>query len=391
MYPRSYWLRRIRQAWQRRSVIWLKGVRRVGKTVLAQSLPDIEYFDCELPRVRRNMAEPEAFLRALRGQAIVLDEIHRLDNPAELLKIAADHFPDTHVLATGSSSLSASARFGDTLTGRKEEIWLTPMVLADLADFGSADLDRRLLRGGLPSFFLAGELPERDFQEWMDGYWSKDILELFRLRERHAFLRFVELMLLNSGGMFEATRYARPCEVSRTTIANYLQVMESTFVAHVIRPYAERRRSEIVSAPKVYAFDTGFVAYFRGWQSLRPEDRGALWEHLVLNELQAHLPAGARVAYWRSKHGNEVDFVVLRRGQPPAAIECKWSHDRFESRNLRVFRAHYPEGENYLVAHDVDRPIQRTYSGHAVTVTGLSDLVEQLAGQDASRGVGLGA
>lgn len=383
MYPRSYWTRQIQEAWQRRSVIWLKGVRRVGKTVLAQNLPDIEYFDCELPRVRRTMADPEAFLRSLRGRSIVLDEIHRLDNPSELLKIAADHFPDTPVLATGSSSLSASARFGDTLTGRKEEIWLTPMVLSDLADFGSTDLDRRLLRGGLPFFFLADELPERDFQEWMDGYWSKDILELFRLRERHAFLRFVELVLLNSGGMFEATRYARPCEVSRTTIANYLQVLESTFVAHVIRPFSERRRSEIVSAPKVYAFDTGFVAYFRGWQSLRPEDRGTLWEHLVLNELQAHLPAGARIAYWRSKHGNEVDFVVLRRGQPPAAIECKWSHDRFEGRHLRVFRTHYPEGENYLVAHDVDRPLESTYSGHPVTVTGLGDLVDHLAGTNA--------
>jgi len=33
--------------------------RRVGKTYLCQSLPDIEYFDCELPRVRRMMEDPE--------------------------------------------------------------------------------------------------------------------------------------------------------------------------------------------------------------------------------------------------------------------------------------------------------------------------------------------
>ncbi|OGK78462.1 MAG: hypothetical protein A2X52_15110 [Candidatus Rokubacteria bacterium GWC2_70_16] len=48
-----------------------------------------------------------------------------------------------------------------------QDYWLgsTPMVLADLDDFGSADLRHRLLRGGLPPFFLAEPLPERDFRQ----------------------------------------------------------------------------------------------------------------------------------------------------------------------------------------------------------------------------------
>jgi hypothetical protein len=40
--------------------------------------------------------------------------------------------------------------------------------------------------------------------------------------------------------------------------------------------------------PKVYAFDTGFVSYAWGWEPLRSEDYGILWEHLVLEHLQAH-------------------------------------------------------------------------------------------------------
>jgi len=44
---------------------------------------------------------------------------------------------------------------------------------------------------------------------------------------------------------------------------------------------------EIVSAPNVYGFDTGVVSYYRGWQDLRLEDFGALWEHFVLNEIMA--------------------------------------------------------------------------------------------------------
>jgi predicted AAA+ superfamily ATPase len=208
--------------------VWLSGVRRAGKTVLSQSLPDIEYFDCELPRVRRLLDDPEGFLKEHRQRRIVLDEIHRLDRPSEILKIAADHFPTTKVLATGSSTLGASAKFRDTLAGRKEELWLTPMTLIDVEEFAAFDLRHRFLHGGLPPFFLEDALPEREFQEWMDAYWAKDIQELFRLERRGSFQKFAELLMAGSGGIFEATKFARPCEVSRTTIANYLTVLDAT-------------------------------------------------------------------------------------------------------------------------------------------------------------------
>ncbi|MDT0498085.1 ATP-binding protein [Algiphilus sp. W345] len=377
MQTRPLWQRRIEDLWRQRSVLWLSGVRRVGKTTLCRSLPDIEYFDCELPRTRRLMDDPEGFLESLEGRRVVLDEIHRLDNPSELLKIAADHFPTSRILATGSSTLGAASKFRDTLAGRKAELWLTPATSADTQAFHTPDLETRLHRGGLPPFLLAESLAERDFQEWMDAYWAKDILELFRLERRHSFLRFVELLLAASGGIFEATRYARPCEVSRTTISNYLAVLESTFVAHVVRPFSTGKSAEIVSAPKVYGFDTGFVSYYRGWSMLRREDLGQLWEHYVLNELHAHFQH-RQIQYWRDKQGHELDFVLTRRGGPPVAIECKWSADEFDPSALTVFRRKYPEGENFLVTQDVPRVTRRRYKGMPVVVTHLAGLIERL-------------
>src|SRR5437773_7112436 len=128
MVLRHFWLDLVERAWRERSVVWLSGVRRVGKTFLCQSLPDIEYFDCELPRIRRMLDDPQAFLEGVRGRRVVLDEVRRLEHPSEILKIAADHYPDTRIVATGSSTLGASSKFRDTLAGRKAELWLTPMV-----------------------------------------------------------------------------------------------------------------------------------------------------------------------------------------------------------------------------------------------------------------------
>ncbi|OFW28423.1 MAG: hypothetical protein A3H97_14840 [Acidobacteria bacterium RIFCSPLOWO2_02_FULL_65_29] len=381
MVKRRHWLEQIDRHWSRRSILWLRGVRRTGKTSLARSLPGIEYFDCELPRVRGAMEDPEAFLHGLRGKRVVLDEVHRLSNPSKLLEIAADHFPTTRVLATGSSTLGASGRFRDTLAGRKTELWLTPMIEADLADFGDTDLGHRLLHGGLPPFFLSPELPERDFQEWMDAYWARDIQELFRLERRASFQRFVELLMAQSGGMFEATRFAAPCEVSRTTITNYLAVLEATSVALVLRPFSSRRSNEIIAAPKVYGFDTGLVCAHRGWTSLRRDDLGHLWEHYVLNELTAHLQ-NAGLRYWRDKQGHEVDFIWAPRGRPPVAIECKWSARNFNPASLLVFGRAYPRATLLVTTPDARPPFTRNYDGIDVQFLTLNRLVARIAGAD---------
>src|SRR5438093_7578573 len=145
MFDRPFWVQQIENAWQRRSLIWLVGVRRVGKTVLCRSLNDVEYLDCELPSVRRSLADPESFLRSVRGRRVVLDEVQRLPDPSELLKIAADHFADVRLIATGSSTMQATAKFRDSLTGRKEEVWLTPMIEADRESAGGS-LTERLAR-----------------------------------------------------------------------------------------------------------------------------------------------------------------------------------------------------------------------------------------------------
>ncbi len=378
MVDRQFWHSRIETAWKHRSIVWLSGVRRVGKTCLCQTLPNIEYFDCELPRVRRLMEDPQAFLDSIDNSRIVLDEVHRLPNPSELLKIAADHYPQIQIVATGSSTLGASAKFKDTLAGRKSELWLTPLIQADLADFNRMDIHHRLLHGGLPPFFLEAELPEPDFQEWIDAYWAKDIQELFRLERRYSFQRFTELLMAQSGGVFEASRFARPCEVSRTTISNYLSILEATFVVHVIRPFSSHRATEIVAAPKVYGFDTGFVCYYRGWSQLRQEDLGSLWEHFVLNEIMAHTQS-RDIRYWRNKRGQEVDFVLTRARGLPIAIECKWAASGFSPRSLLAFRKQYPDGENFIVAHDVDRAFTSNYNGIQVKFMNLDTLIAEMA------------
>ncbi len=380
MVNRVHWIQRIETAWERRSLVWLHGVRRIGKTTLCRSLDDIIYFDCELPSVRRQLESPERFFGELHGVRVALDEIHRLQHPSEVLKIAADYFPDIRVIATGSSTLAAKAKFSDTLAGRKTLVWLTPLMSQDLRDFEAESLSSRLWYGGVPPFFLAGaNASPEEYEEWLDSFWARDVQELFRIERRSSFLRFVELILVNSGGIFEGTAYAGPCEVSRPTISNYLGVLEETRIAHVVRPYSTRRATEIVSAPKVYAFDTGFVRHARGLATPRPEDYGAFWEHYVLNEIHARVP-WLEPRYWRTKQQQEVDLVLDLGRRGLVAAECKWSEASMaELRGLRAFKQAYPSATALVVVPQLGREYTVGLGGtHTGRVTDLEGLIARL-------------
>ena len=117
MIKRDIWLKRLQQAGLRRPVVWFSGVRRVGKTTLIRMLPDAVYMNCDLPSVVRALGDPELFLSGRKpGTMLVFDEVHRLDDPSRLLKIAADEYPHLKILATGTSTLAATRKFRDSLT-----------------------------------------------------------------------------------------------------------------------------------------------------------------------------------------------------------------------------------------------------------------------------------
>ncbi len=377
---RTFWMGRIASLLESRNVLWIAGVRRSGKTTLCRSLPGASYWDCELPRVRRALEDPEVFFRRQDGPLVVLDEIHRLLNPSEVLKIAADHFPGIRVIATGSSTLAARRKFRDTLAGRKHVLWLLPSILEDMRDFGGIDTDDRMLRGGLPPFLLGEGIDDESFREWMDSFWAKDLDELFAVEKRAAFFKFMELLFHQSGDLFEAQPFAAACEVSRQTIVNYLGILETTLVAVILRPFGGGSAAEIKARPKVYGFDTGFVCYFREWGPLRADDRGPLLEHLALNELLAHVPKD-RVFYWRDKQRHEVDFVVKTgRRAPVLAIECKARSTKFDPSGLASFRGRHPAGRNLVVCLDLAEPLDTTVAGMEVRFVPFDRLDAELAG-----------
>jgi hypothetical protein len=182
-----------------------------------------------------------------------------------------------------------------------------------------------------------------------------------------------ELLLRQSGNMFGVTSLAKHAELSRPTVMNYVDALQTTHAITLLRPFSGGGRREIIAQPKVYGFDTGFVSYCQGWTELRAADRGPLWEHVVLETLQSFLDE-RKLFFWRDKQQREVDFVVQQARGQVDAIECKMSSEAFESKGLKAFREAYPRGRNFLVCPLSSPPFSRQIDGMEIFITDTSDL-----------------
>jgi len=374
MIHRPFWREKLELAWRAAPIVWLAGVRRSGKTTLAQSLGADRCLlvNCDLPATEDMLRDPVLFFRDCERPVVVFDEIHQLSDPSRVLKIAADEFPKLRVLATGSSTLAASRKFRDTLTGRKRQLRFVPVLTGELEAFG-VTLEKRLYHGGLPPALLAGRKEPGFYREWLDSFFARDIQRLFGFRDINRFNALFEYVLRQSGGQLETSRTATALGISRATVDSHLQALEITQALTLVRPFHGGGQGEIVRQPKAYAFDTGFVSFAHGWDPLRASDRGVLWEHLALEAMQAQWPDES-VRYWRDKAGREVDFVRPRARDAVDAYECKWDAGAFDPTALKVFREAYPKGDNYLLSPLTGRAYAKKVAGMQITVCGLEGL-----------------
>jgi len=349
---RPYWLEKLYRIWDRQSIVWFSGVWRSGKTTIARMI-DISkcvYLNCAIPAVQRKLVDPFDYLAAYdENNTLILDEIHRLDNPSLLLKTIDDKHPNIKVLAISASTLPATSEFNVSLTEKTFAVQLPPVLWDEcIRDFNIADLDKRLLYGGLPEVLLDDQKSDEFYAEWIDRVFAREIQDLFNIRNREGFKTLFRLLIRNSGGQLDVSKLAQTAKISRPTAYTYLNAMEKSHLFHYVRPFHGNSQREITKRPKCYAFDTGFITYERGWTELREDDHEVLWKHLVLDMLRDQFST-REVYYWKDKSNREIDFVIRGSRDEVHFIECAMVPDRISFGAIQEFRRLYPSGENLIL------------------------------------------
>lgn len=140
----------------------------------------------------------------------------------------------------------------------------------------------------------------------------------------------------------------------------------------------------MLKQPKYYAFDTGFVSYYKGWHHLRNEDCGLLLENLVLETLQSSSLID-KIYFWRDKEKREIDFICPRHDGSIDTIECKWNAESFNTKTLAIFRESYPKGNDFVVSSQGSPSYKKRFGEREVTFTSIYELSELLEKENTAR------
>lgn len=254
---------------------------------------------------------------------------------------------------SSSSTLGLSIGAKEFAAGRffKEELW--PISIEELANHSSwlevvQSIPISLVFG---NYFFALDVnasTKERLKALVDTILYRDILGMQEIRKRKVFLRLLKLLAQNIGSVLSLDCLGRQCGLSSATVANYIDLLEKSFVVKTLTSYSRGFANELKKSKKVYFCDLGLrnaiIEDFSPFASRAESERGALWENYFVIERfkhHAYKETGVKLFFWRDKQKHEVDLIEVMLGASMQAFECKVKDEAVHA--PKSFTRKYPE------------------------------------------------
>ena len=368
------------------AVIVLTGARQVGKSTLlrrAEPFSRWRYHTMDDFDTLRQASENPQSLWAGAAE-VVFDEVQKAPQLLPAVKRAVDENPGrVRFVLSGSANLLLMRQVSETLAGRAVYFVLNPITLGEiharppatllaeaLAGRWPAETDLAdpppdpiplLQRGFLPAL-LTLKAPEA-WLRWWEGYVAtyleRDLRQVSQIDSLLDFRRVMELLALRTGQLLNQSEVARDARLSQPTVHRYLNLLEATHLFERLPAYTASHTTRLLKSPRAFWVDPGLAVFLSGYfdqVSLRTSrELGAYFEAMIflhLRTLTSLLTPRARLYFWRTRAGAEVDFVV-EHGRRLLAIEVKLTDNPGyrHATGLRAFIQEYPETAGGILLH----------------------------------------
>ena len=346
----------------RRSVL-LFGPRQTGKSTYVRrqltGTVELSFSLLDQGLLTAVLADPtrirqEIAARDLRDTVICIDEIQKCPALMDEVHLMIEE-RGIRFLLTGSSARALKRKGVNMLGGRGSDRVMHPFSWCELGEHFS--LDRAINHGLLPPHYLSDD-PEEGLASYVDHYLTEEIAAEGLARNLPRFARFLQTAATTNAQMLNYSNVARDAQVPRQTVVQWYEVLRDTLIAFELPAWSRTVKRKAIETAKFYFFDTGVVRALRRLPpvSEASADFGEFFEHFVYLELRAWIDyrkPRTPLAYWRSRSGYEVDFVLDDR----VAIEAK-STRRVQRKHLRSLRALAEERliDRSIVVCREDRP-----------------------------------
>jgi predicted AAA+ superfamily ATPase len=368
---------------ERDKIIILKGARQVGKTTILQNIQKkiekagkkVRYIAADLDFADPAFGDPRLFLLRLADMFgensgyVLIDEFQTIPQAGLFLKTIYDQCRERYrFIVTGSSSLELSKN-AEFLTGRKIEFIIRPFSFREFVRSKGEGIPDRLfdprdahtlethaalygiqLRALYAEYLHFGGYPEAVLspsdirltllKELLSTYILKDVAGYQRVGNVAGFNNLVRVLSAQIGSQVNRSELGSTLRLNQETVSRYLDILEGTFVFHLVPPWFTNPRKEVSKMPKAYVTDPGYlIASGAGKAETVPYELSD--GHLVENALWLTLCRSFEqdsIRYWRTASGAEIDFIV-DAGSSPLPVEIKFTgsapHEGVAIRNFR--------------------------------------------------------
>lgn len=366
-------------------VVVLTGARQVGKSTLLRNAEPFAAWRYrtldDFDTLQQATEAPQSLWAG--ATSIVLDEVQKAPKLLSAVKQTVDERRSAiRFVLSGSANLLLMRQVSETLAGRAVYFILNPMTLGEIERRPAPALLANALEGRWPeaattasthepaSLLLRGFMPRlltftsaNSWVQWWEGYVAtyleRDLRQVAQIDALLDFRRVMELLALRTGQLLNQSELARDARLSQPTGHRYLNLLETTHLFERLPAFTASHTTRLLKAPKAMWTDPALAVFLSGYYDeatvRASREFGSYFEAMIFLHLRALtglLTPRARLYFWRTQRGDEVDFVV-EHGRRLLAIEVKFTDQPGyrHAEGLRKFLAVHPEAAGGLLLH----------------------------------------
>lgn len=323
----------------------LRGPRQCGKSSLLLRLdPNFTELSLDDPQLRLlAQNDPEVFLSQFTEKNLFIDEIQYAPNLLPSLKRKADLFKrgnkplKTIIRLTGSNQILMDKHVKESLAGRASFFNLNTLSVHEILNHSQFSIQEIIYYGGWPELYARNNFNIKKYlDDYISSYIEKDIVLAAGIQKRAQFLTFVQLLAGRVGNLLNYDNLAKRVRVKSQTITEWVSILEQMHIISLLQPFSTNLSSRLTKAPKIFFLDTGLACRLQGWTSaeaiLTSPQQGGLFENLVYTEIYKliiNYGLDWKIFHWRTKDGEEVDFLLQTSPSHYLFLEAKVSQQAF--------------------------------------------------------------
>lgn len=171
--------------------------------------------------------------------------------------------------------------------------------------------------GGYPRVYQQQISPNDPYQNYIQTYAERDVRQIKSITDLGAFQRFLKMCTYRAGQLVNFSEITNNYGISHNTASAWMSLLETSYIAFLLKPHHKNFNKRLVKIPKVYFYDTGLLCHLldikQSEQVVIHPNRGHIYENFVITELMKQsYNQGERpnLYFWRDKTEYEIDCLI---------------------------------------------------------------------------------